>query len=65
MILPLALISEESLEIAINAWDALFFCVAEMRLEFRIRNFLYIVLNCVFRIHFYKLHISLLTWALF
>ena len=39
MILPLVLISEESLEIAINAKDALFFGVAEMRLEFRIKMF--------------------------
>jgi len=31
IILPLVLISEESLEIAINAWDALFFGVAEMK----------------------------------
>ena len=60
MTLPLVLISEESLEIAINAWDALFFGVAEIRLEFGIKNFLYIVLY-VFRIIFYKLHISLFT----
>ena len=31
IILPLVLISEESLEIAINAWDALFFGVAEKK----------------------------------
>ena len=43
MILPLVLISEESLEIAINAWDALFFGVAEMRLEFRIFFTLYFI----------------------
>ena len=30
-ILPLVLISEESLEIAINAWDSLFFGVAETK----------------------------------
>ena len=30
MILPLVLISEESLKIAINAWDALFFGVTEV-----------------------------------
>ena len=39
MILPLVLISEESLEIAINAWDVLSSGVAEIGLEFRINNF--------------------------
>ena len=64
MILPLVLISEESLEIAINEWDALFFGVAEMRLEFRIKKALYIVLYCIFRTNFYKLHMPLFTRAL-
>ena len=64
MISPLMLISEESLEIAINAWDALFFGVAEMRLEFSIKNVLYIVLYRIIWSNFYKLHIPLFTMAL-
>ena len=63
MISPLALISEESLEIAINAWDALFFGVAKMRLEFRIKDVLYFVLYCIFRTNFYKLHIPFVVYS--